>query len=164
MWQRTNFPQDIVGSGVINARDVNAAQRSYIRCNMQWIKRRIFVQRAYRDRTSGISMEHSAPTVISWWRHQMETFSALLALSTGNSPDTGTGVFHKGQWPGALMFSLIFVWLNGWVNNREAGDLTRHLAHYDVTVMWECSELRQVGWSSPSVQWSHLHACQLLVT
>ena len=42
---------------------------------------------------------------------------------------------HKGQWRGALMFSLICVWINGWVNNREAGDLRRHCAHYDVIVM-----------------------------
>ena len=44
---------------------------------------------------------------------------------------------HKGQWRGALMFALIRVWINGWVNNREAGDLRRHLAHYDVIVMDE---------------------------
>ena len=42
---------------------------------------------------------------------------------------------HKGQWRGALMFSLICVWMNGWVNNREAGDLRRYRAHYDVIVM-----------------------------
>ena len=42
---------------------------------------------------------------------------------------------HKGQWRGALMFSLICVWLNGWVNSREAGDLRCYRAHYDVTVM-----------------------------
>ena len=42
---------------------------------------------------------------------------------------------HKGQWRGALMFSLTCLWINGWVNNREAGDLRRHLAHYDVIVM-----------------------------
>ena len=41
---------------------------------------------------------------------------------------------HKGQWRGALMFSLICVWISGWVNNREAGDLRRYRAHYDVTV------------------------------
>ena len=29
------------------------------------------------------------PTVHVWWRHQMETFSALLALCAGNSPVTG---------------------------------------------------------------------------
>ena len=33
------------------------------------------------------------------------------------------------------MFSLICVWIYGWVNNREAGDLIRYRAHYDVTVM-----------------------------
>ena len=42
---------------------------------------------------------------------------------------------HKGQWRGALMFSLISVWINDWVNNREAGDLRRHRGHYGVTVM-----------------------------
>ena len=42
---------------------------------------------------------------------------------------------HKGQWRGALMFSLLCVWINGWVNNREAGDLRRYRAHYDVTLM-----------------------------
>ena len=41
---------------------------------------------------------------------------------------------HKGQWRVALMFSLICVWINDWVNNREADDLRRYHAHYDVTV------------------------------
>ena len=54
----------------------------------------------------------------------MERFSALLALCAVNSPV-----------PGALRFSLICVWINGWVNNGEAGDFRRHHAHYDVTVM-----------------------------
>ena len=42
---------------------------------------------------------------------------------------------HKGQWRGAFMFSLICAWINLWVNNREAGDLRRYRAHYDVIVM-----------------------------
>ena len=42
---------------------------------------------------------------------------------------------HKGQWRGGLMFSLICAWINGWVNNGEAGDLRCHGAHYDVIVM-----------------------------
>ena len=42
---------------------------------------------------------------------------------------------HKDQWHGALMFSLISAWTNGYANNRNAGDLSRHRAHYDVTVM-----------------------------
>ena len=70
---------------------------------------------------------------LSWWRHQMETFSALLAICAGKSP---VNFPHKGQWRGASMFSLICVWIYGWVNNREAGGLRRYRAHYDVTVMW----------------------------
>ena len=66
----------------------------------------------------------------------METFSMLLAFvqeihrSLVNSP-------HKGQWCGALTFSLIEAWLNVWANNHEAGDLRCHCAH-DVTVMSCC--------------------------
>ena len=58
----------------------------------------------------------------TWWRHQIETFSALLALCVGNhrSPVNSP---HKGQWRGALMFSLTRAWMNGWVNNRKAGFL-----------------------------------------
>ena len=41
----------------------------------------------------------------------------------------------KGQWRGALMFSLIGAWINGWVNNREAGVLRHCCAHYDVAAM-----------------------------
>ena len=46
---------------------------------------------------------------------------------------------HKGQWRGAFMFSLICVWINGWVNNREAGDLRRHRADYGVIVMYNAN-------------------------
>ena len=47
---------------------------------------------------------------------------------------TGPGEFpHKGQLRGALMFS--YIWINDWVNNREAGDLRLHRGHYDVNVM-----------------------------
>ena len=73
----------------------------------------------------------------AWWRHQMEKFSALLALHEGNlqvySP-------HKGQRRGALVFSLVCAWTNGWANSRGAGDLRRHRAHYDVNVMEFCVE------------------------
>ena len=73
--------------------------------------------------------------IASWWRHQMETFSALLALCAGNSP-VPVNSPHKGQWRGALMFSLICARINDWVNNREAGDLRRHRGHCDVNVMF----------------------------
>ena len=70
--------------------------------------------------------------VLAWWRHQMETFSVLLAICAGNSLVNSP---HKGQWRGALMFSLICTWTNGWVNIRKAVDLGSNRAHYDITVM-----------------------------
>ena len=64
----------------------------------------------------------------------METFSALLAICAENSP-VPVNSPHKGQLCGALMFTLICARINGWVNNREAGDLRRYRSHYDVIVM-----------------------------
>ena len=43
--------------------------------------------------------------------------------------------FHKGQRGGALMFSLICTWTNGWADNQDAGDLRCYCIHYDATVM-----------------------------
>ena len=70
----------------------------------------------------------------SWWCHQMETFFALVALCAGNSPVTGE---FPAQRPVTRSFdaSLICAWINGSVNNGEAGDLRRYRAHYDVIVM-----------------------------
>ena len=83
----------------------------------------------------------------SWWRHQMETFSALLAICAGNSP-VPVNSPHKGQWRRALMFSLISACINGWVNNRKAGDLRRYRAHYDVIVMivHNYSSAKAISW------------------
>ena len=64
------------------------------------------------------------------WKH----FPRYWPLCAGNSPVPGD-FLAQGQWRGALMLSLICAWINGWVNNREAGDLMRHSAHYNVTVM-----------------------------
>ena len=62
----------------------------------------------------------------------MEKISALLAICEGNPP---MDYPHKGQWRGALMFSLICAWMNGRENNIDAVELRCHRAHYDVTVM-----------------------------
>ena len=64
--------------------------------------------------------------------HPWHYFWYYLYLDIHRSPVNSP---HKGQWRGALMFSLICAWIDGWVNNHEAGDLKRHRAHYDVTVM-----------------------------
>ena len=56
---------------------------------------------------------------------------------TGSICGELTGDPHTGQWRGALMLSLICAWINGWVNDGDAGDLRRHRAHYDAIVMFE---------------------------
>ena len=73
-------------------------------------------------------------THFAWWRHQMETFSTLLALCEENSLVTGE---FPSQRPVMRSFDVFFICasITGWVINREAGDLRRHGAHYDVTVM-----------------------------
>ena len=89
------------------------------------------------------------------WKH----FPRYWSLARGiyrppvNSP-------HKGQWRGALMFSLICVWINGWVNNREAGDLKRYRGHCDVIVMRDPQICYSMFWD----MWPVLVIIFLLIT
>ena len=89
--------------------------------------------------------------ITTWWRHQMEAFSTLLALCAGNSPVTGE---FPSQRPVARSFDvfLIYAWTKGGVNNRDAGGLRRHRAHYDVTVMRQkWNMLLQPIWRSDTI-------------
>ena len=76
------------------------------------------------------SLELTHDDVIKW-RHFPRYWPCVRGIhrSTVNSS-------HKGQWRGTLMFTLICTRIIGWVNNREAGDLRRNRAHYDVIVMF----------------------------
>ena len=67
----------------------------------------------------------------SWWRHEIETFTASLALCAGNSPVTDE---FPTQRPVTRRFD---VFLHLRLNKQliEAGALRRHRAHYDVIVM-----------------------------
>ena len=69
------------------------------------------------------------------WKHFLRycPFVRGIHRSPVISPD-------KGQWRGALMLSFICARINGWVNSREAGDLGRHRAHYDVIVVYNTTE------------------------
>ena len=82
------------------------------------------------------------------WKHFPRYWPFVWGIhrSPVNSP-------HKGQWHGALMFSLICAWINTWVNNREAGDLRCHHAHHDVIVIVvsvrkRCPTIYLVEWHS----------------
>ena len=98
----------------------------------------VFVSLTDRNRAkmaySLFKFKKRAIRFITWWRHQMETFSALLAICAGNSPVHGE---FPAQRPVTRSFDvpLICARIYGWVNNHEAGDLRRHHSHYDVIVM-----------------------------
>ena len=87
----------------------------------------------------GLTYPHD--DVIKWkpfpHYHDYWLFVWGIYRSPVNSP-------YKGQWRGALMFSLICTWINGWVNNGEAGDLRHCCTQYDVTVMHCPQKQRQV--------------------
>ena len=74
------------------------------------------------------------------WKHFSRYWPFVRGIQ--RSPVTSP---HKGQWRGALIFSLICAWINGWVKNRGAGDLGRHRAHYDVIVMSRPIDDYEVG-------------------
>ena len=106
------------------------------------------MQHQRRSAFSRFGITTTTHDIWSWWRHQMETFSALMAICA-NSPHKGRwrgalvfalscawrNVWVNNQWRGALIFAFIFAWINDIVNNHEVGDLRRHRAHYDVIVM-----------------------------
>ena len=76
---------------------------------------------------------------VGWWFCTMMTSSnENIFRVTGHLCGEFTGhaiLYTIAQEPRTLMFSLMCAWINGWVNNGEAGDLSRHRAHYDVTVI-----------------------------
>ena len=80
--------------------------------------------------------------------HVTDPFVRGIHMSPVNSP-------HKCQWRGALMFLWSATCINGWVNNREAGDLRRPRAHYDIIMVW-CSydEIRKMITKMLSLQWN----------
>ena len=86
------------------------------------------VKHMFRDCT--IKITTTSPHDVIKWKHFPRYWPFVWGIH--RSP---VNSLHKGQWRGALMFSLICTLTNGWVNNREAGDLRRHRAHYDFIVM-----------------------------
>ena len=52
----------------------------------------------------------------------------------GNSPVTGEFTSQRPMTRSFVVF-LISAWTNGWVNNRDPGDLKHHCTHYGVIVM-----------------------------
>ena len=71
-----------------------------------------------------------------WWRHQIETFSALLATL----PVTGE---FFAQRPVTRSFDVLFDLRL--INSREDGDSRRHRAHYDVILVLFCATRKPIA-------------------
>ena len=93
------------------------------------------------------TIPHKIICVIWYWfkPNSMGTGFDMMTSSNGNifsvtgplcGEFTGPGEFPT-QRPVTQSFDVFFDLClnNGWVNNREAGDLRRHCGHYDVNVM-----------------------------
>ena len=87
--------------------------------------------------------KHSMSMMMSWHEHTFRVHDDVIkwkhfprywpfVRGIHRSPVNSS---HKGQWRGALVFSLMCVWIKGWVNNRKAGDVRRYYALDDVSVM-----------------------------
>ena len=63
----------------------------------------------------------------------MTSSNGTISRVTGPLCGEFTG---PGEFPTQRPVPLICIWINGWVNNREAGDLRRYRGHYDVNVMF----------------------------
>ena len=75
-----------------------------------------------------ITFKHLALYSLSLW-YMMTSSDGNIFRITGPWCGKFTGHPHKAQWRGALMFSLIWAWMNGWVDYGEADDLRRHHSH-----------------------------------
>ena len=114
-----------------------ATRKCFHLMTSSWTQR--LAQNDHGRRGNGLSwINHTTVMSLSVWVHddvikwehfpRYSPFGREIHRSPATSP-------HKGQWRGTLMFSLICAWINSWVNNGEVGDLRRHRANYDVTVM-----------------------------
>ena len=91
----------------------------------------------------------------AWWRHQMKTFSASLALCAGNSPVTGE---FPAQRPLTRSFDVFYdLCLNKRLSKQSWGWWRHHRAHYDVIVMGlerrDDLSTHQTRVTKPSPQW-----------
>ena len=88
------------------------------------------------------ALRHASHNDVIKWKHYPRYWPFVRGIH--RSPVNSQ---HKGQWRGALVFSLICAWINGWANSRMAGDLRRHRSHCDVTVMVFTWHHSRITWS-----------------
>ena len=89
---------------------------------------------------------HVPSTKFTWWRHQLETFSALLAFCAGNSPVSGE---FPSQMPVVRSFDVFFDvhlnkrlckhWRRRWFETSSRS-LWRHFSSSDISNLLFCQD------------------------
>ena len=104
----------------------NIIQRGPVTISVRTIFHSWQIRKFYAEYDSHVPLPIVVQNSKTWGRHQMETFSALLALCAGNPPVID-GFPHKGQWRKAFDVFFICAWTNGWANTRAPSrSLWRH--------------------------------------
>ena len=115
-----------------------------------WHEKRVWkCLRLAKSRDTSLGFVWNTHDDVIKWKHFPRCWPYVRGIhrSLVNSP-------HKGQWRRTLMFSLICAWINGWVNTRDAGNLRRCGAHYDITIMWNAeTEMSSFLWNCQ--HWLH---------
>ena len=121
---------------------------SYFCCHTYWQQKRykLWFVTFYYYHVLPQAIPHLPLWTHKWWSGlcpKRVTVSTVLMTS-----------LNWRYWPVTRSFdvSLIYALINGWVNNREVGDLRLHRAHYDVTVMWcefmAIKTIKTISWPS----------------
>ena len=98
------------------------------------------------------SRHKNTPCAMHLWLPMMTSSNGNISRVTGHLCEEFTGPrwIPRTNTSGAELWC--FPWSasesNGWVNNREAGDLRRYRAHYDVTVMQHQTTIK--SWTDAS--------------
>ena len=162
LWRHCNVVSSSVLSGYISSRKsqvsssisycfaVNEGSWPSVSSKKYWLNRIItkelvilFISHMYQAFLEGIALlNQGLPCLRIQRKYKHDTFVFLIISQNRNhysvvmmSVMACPIPLLKGQWRGALMFSLICVWTNGWANKQDAHDLRRHRAHSDITVV-----------------------------
>ena len=128
-----------IESGAVITRVVLCSEWGKIRIRI-WMHKRIPIPHHNGSAKGCILFRFRRKMIASWWRHQVETFSALLAICAGNSPVTGE---FPTQRPVTRSFDVFFdLRLNKRLSKKLWGrwfEMPSRSLYYSVITAPQCS-------------------------
>ena len=106
----------------------------------------------FRNEIRSWNMVYGSRQYLSWWRHQMETFSVLMALFAGNSPVTD-------EFPSQRSVTWIFVvFFDLQLNKRLSKPTRRRWFETPLHSLWRHCNVWFRKWT-PSVTLNDFNSC-----